>query len=156
MIKDILLPELGENISGGDIVKLRVAPGDRLAAGDAVVEIETDKAVIEVPAGIAGVVTEVLVAEGVRATVGQLLLRVEAEEGAAVTEAPEVIPGATSEAKPEAKPEAKSEVKPEVKPEAIPAAEDKVAEPQPAAAPAPVRNLRRVAMESVMSVSWWL
>jgi pyruvate dehydrogenase E2 component (dihydrolipoamide acetyltransferase) len=157
MIKDILLPELGENISGGEIVRLRVAPGDRLAAGDAVVEIETDKAVIEVPAGIAGVVTEVLVAEGVRATVGQLLLRLEAEEGAAAADSRRES-GARGSARVAARAPACCESgkacrKPEAKPPAAaapnPAAASPPADPaRPAALPAPAApSVRREARE---------
>ena len=43
------LPELGENINQGDLVRLMVAPGSSIAEGQPVMELETDKAVIEVP-----------------------------------------------------------------------------------------------------------
>lgn len=97
MAKDILLPELGENIAAGEVVRVLVAPGDRLAAGDPVVEIETDKAVIEVPAGQAGVVTEVLAKAGTRAKVGEVLLRLEAADSSSA-----IAPGREAPAQPTA------------------------------------------------------
>ena len=64
MISELLLPELGENITSGVIVKILVSVGEKIEAGQPVVEIETDKAVVEVPADISGVVTAIYVAEG--------------------------------------------------------------------------------------------
>jgi hypothetical protein len=53
------LPDLGENIDSGDVVSVLVAPGDTVKPGQAVLEVETDKAVIEVPCPPGGVVKEV-------------------------------------------------------------------------------------------------
>ncbi|MBF0176854.1 MAG: 2-oxo acid dehydrogenase subunit E2 [Magnetococcales bacterium] len=71
------LPELGENIHGGDLVRVTVAVGDRIAPGDPVLEVETDKAVIEVPANLSGTVLEILVKPGTKIQVGQAILQVE-------------------------------------------------------------------------------
>src|ERR1700733_10084511 len=48
------LPELGENISQGDLVRLMIAPGTKVAEGQPVMELETDKAVVEVPSSVSG------------------------------------------------------------------------------------------------------
>ena len=65
------LPDLGENIDSGDVVSVLVAPGDTVKPGQAVLEVETDKAVIEVPCPPGGVVKEVLVKKGETVSVGQ-------------------------------------------------------------------------------------
>src|SRR5215469_16877179 len=58
------LPELGENISQGDLVRLMVSPGTKVSEGQPVMELETDKAVVEVPSSVSGVVKEIKVKEG--------------------------------------------------------------------------------------------
>jgi pyruvate dehydrogenase E2 component (dihydrolipoamide acetyltransferase) len=71
------LPELGENISQGDLVRLMVAPGTKVSEGQPVMELETDKAVIEVPSSVSGVVKDVKVKEGEKITVGQVIFTLE-------------------------------------------------------------------------------
>jgi pyruvate dehydrogenase E2 component (dihydrolipoamide acetyltransferase) len=71
------LPELGENISQGDLVRLMIAPGARVSEGQPVMELETDKAVIEVPSSVTGVVKEVRVKEGEKIKVGQVIFTLE-------------------------------------------------------------------------------
>jgi pyruvate dehydrogenase E2 component (dihydrolipoamide acetyltransferase) len=71
------LPELGENISQGDLVRLMVAPGTKVSDGQPVMELETDKAVIEVPSSVSGVVKEIKVKEGEKIKVGQLIFTLE-------------------------------------------------------------------------------
>ncbi len=78
MIKEFKLPELGENIETADIVKITVSPGDKVEVDQIVLEIETDKATIEVPSEYSGVVKEVLVKEGETAKVGQVIFTLEA------------------------------------------------------------------------------
>ena len=84
------LPDLGENIESGDVIRILVAVGDRLAEDQTVIELETDKAVIEVPSSIDGTVTQILVQQGDTIAVGQPILEVEAAEASApaVEEAP--------------------------------------------------------------------
>jgi pyruvate dehydrogenase E2 component (dihydrolipoamide acetyltransferase) len=67
------LQELGENISEGDLVRLMIAPGAKVSEGQPVMELETDKAVVEVPSSVSGVVNEVKVKEGDKVKVGQLI-----------------------------------------------------------------------------------
>jgi pyruvate dehydrogenase E2 component (dihydrolipoamide acetyltransferase) len=82
MKRPFALPELGEGIDSGLVVKVLVAPGDKIAAEQPVVELETDKAVLEVPSPFAGVVAEVHVREGEEAAVGATLITVETSDGA--------------------------------------------------------------------------
>jgi pyruvate dehydrogenase E2 component (dihydrolipoamide acetyltransferase) len=71
--REFRLQELGENISEGDLVRLMIAPGTKVSEGQPVMELETDKAVVEVPSSVSGVVNEVKVKEGERIKVGQVI-----------------------------------------------------------------------------------
>ncbi|HEY7492535.1 MAG TPA: 2-oxo acid dehydrogenase subunit E2 [Candidatus Tectomicrobia bacterium] len=75
------LPELGEGIGSGDVIQVLVAVGDTITKDQSVLELETDKAVIEVPAPVGGIVQKVHVQAGDTAAVGQLILTVETETG---------------------------------------------------------------------------
>ena len=81
------LPELGENIEAGDVVRINVKAGEHLAEGQTVLELETDKAVVEVPSPLTGVVGEVKIKEGDRISVGDLVLTIAAEAAAPPTTA---------------------------------------------------------------------
>ncbi|HEY6370432.1 MAG TPA: dihydrolipoyllysine-residue acetyltransferase [Candidatus Sulfotelmatobacter sp.] len=74
------LPELGENIEQGDLVRLMVAPGASVSAGQSVMELETDKAVVEVPSSVTGTVQEIKVKEGDKIKVGQVIFTVDGAE----------------------------------------------------------------------------
>jgi pyruvate dehydrogenase E2 component (dihydrolipoamide acetyltransferase) len=83
------LPALGENIEQGDLVRLMIAPGAAVSEGQAVMELETDKAVVEVPSSVSGTVKEVLVKEGEKIKVGQVVFTADGNgTAAAVTETP--------------------------------------------------------------------
>ena len=80
---DFVIPELGENITGGDVVRILVKPGDTLKNDQPVLELETDKATIEVPSTVAGVVKELKIKSGEKVKVGQVVLSVdESAQGA--------------------------------------------------------------------------
>jgi pyruvate dehydrogenase E2 component (dihydrolipoamide acetyltransferase) len=81
------LPELGENIESGDLVRLMISPGTHVSEGQPVMELETDKAVVEVPSSVTGVVREVKVKEGQKIKVGQVIFTLEGGAAAPV-EAP--------------------------------------------------------------------
>ena len=89
MATDFTLPELGENITSGDVVRVLVAPGDTVAKDQPVIELETDKATIEVPSSVAGTVKDVKVKQGDRINVGQVVLTVDGGDGAAAKPATE-------------------------------------------------------------------
>lgn len=74
MVIDFTLPELGENIETGDVVQVLVKPGDTIEADQPVLELETDKATIEVPSPAKGTVGQVAVKNGETIAVGQLIL----------------------------------------------------------------------------------
>ena len=77
MPTDFNLPELGEQIESGDVLRVLVKPGDTLAKDQPVLELETDKATIEVPSSVAGQVKEIKVNAGDKVKVGQTILTVE-------------------------------------------------------------------------------
>src|SRR5216684_4441922 len=81
------LPALGENIEQGDLVRLMVAPGATVSEGQSVMELETDKAVVEVPSSVTGTVQEIRVKEGDKIKVGQVIFTV--DNGAGSKAAPE-------------------------------------------------------------------
>jgi pyruvate dehydrogenase E2 component (dihydrolipoamide acetyltransferase) len=95
VVEDVIVPDIGD-FSDVPIVGVLVAVGDRVALEDPLVEIESDKATMEVPAPFAGVVRELLVAVGDKVSMGSVLLRLEldgaepapaAEDGGAPVEA---------------------------------------------------------------------
>jgi len=71
------LPELGENIEQGDLVRLMISPGAKVSEGQPVIELETDKAVVEVPSSVSGVVKDIVVKQGDKLKVGQVIFTLE-------------------------------------------------------------------------------
>lgn len=81
-LQEIHVPTIGENIESGDIVKVLVAVGDRIATDQPILELETDKAVVEIPSRLAGKVTKILVKAGQTINIGQAVIVVETAEEA--------------------------------------------------------------------------
>ena len=79
MITEFNLPELGEDIDAGDVVALLVSIGDTIEVDQPVLEIETDKAAIEIPSSVSGVITAIHVEEGGIVEVGKPILTVDTE-----------------------------------------------------------------------------
>ena len=77
MVTEFKLPELGEDIATGDVINVYVSAGERVSKDQPIMEIETDKAAIEVPAPVGGVITGVHVKEGETINVGQLLITID-------------------------------------------------------------------------------
>src|SRR6266540_7528489 len=99
MATDFTLPELGEQIAGGDVLRVLVKAGDTIAKEQSILELETDKATIEVPSSVAGVVKDVKVKAGDKVKVGQAILCVEdGAAAAAVTPKPAQSKSARAEA----------------------------------------------------------
>ena len=73
MATEFRLPELGENIEAGDVVRIAVTAGESIREGQTVVELETDKAVIEVPSTVSGVIEKLSVATLARVKAGDVL-----------------------------------------------------------------------------------
>jgi pyruvate dehydrogenase E2 component (dihydrolipoamide acetyltransferase) len=86
--QEFKLPELGENIESGDLVRLMVNAGDTIAENQPVMELETDKAVIEVPSTAAGTVKEVKVKAGDKVKVGQTIFTFDPSATSAPAAAP--------------------------------------------------------------------
>jgi pyruvate dehydrogenase E2 component (dihydrolipoamide acetyltransferase) len=96
------LPALGENIEQGDLVRLMVAPGAEISEGQAVMELETDKAVVEVPSSVSGTIKDILVKEGDKIKVGQVIFTADGNGASAAA--------ASGAGQPTAKPAAKAQV----------------------------------------------
>ena len=80
MPTDIIMPQLGESIAEGTIVKWLVAAGGRIEKDQSLMEVETDKVALEIPSPASGFLTEVSVQEGATVPVGTLLGRIEEEK----------------------------------------------------------------------------
>lgn len=78
MTASVKLPSLGESVESARVLSVKVKPGDRIEAEDPVIEVETDKATLEVPSEESGIVDEVLVSEGDDVETGQELVRLRA------------------------------------------------------------------------------
>lgn len=87
-------PELGEGLHEGEIIKMHIKAGDKVTDDDIVMEVQNDKAVVEVPCPVNGTVLEVLTKDGQVCRVGEVVAIIEAEgdvpeqEGHAAEEAP--------------------------------------------------------------------
>jgi pyruvate dehydrogenase E2 component (dihydrolipoamide acetyltransferase) len=77
--KNIQLPELGEGVTEGELVKWLVKPGDKIEADQPIAEMMTDKATVEVPSPSAGIVKELKGKEGDVVTVGDVMIVIETE-----------------------------------------------------------------------------
>ncbi len=83
MLTDFKLPLLGENIKSGVASKIMVKVGDTIKKDQPVLEIETDKAVLEVPSTVNGIVKEILIKSGTEVKVGQIILKIDSSDAAA-------------------------------------------------------------------------
>jgi pyruvate dehydrogenase E2 component (dihydrolipoamide acetyltransferase) len=72
------LPDIGEGIHEGEIVKWFIKPGDKVEEDDVLCEVQNDKAVVEIPSPVAGTVEDLLVEEGTVAVVGDVLIKFDA------------------------------------------------------------------------------
>lgn len=87
MATEVKLPEVGEGIEAGTVVAVLVKAGDRVQKDQPLVELETDKAVVEIPSTAAGVVAKVNVGENQEAKVGSVLVVIDESGGAAAAPA---------------------------------------------------------------------
>jgi pyruvate dehydrogenase E2 component (dihydrolipoamide acetyltransferase) len=145
MATEIKLPELGENLTRGDVLDVRVAPGDTVSQGQTLLEVEAEKSTVEVPAPLAGRISEVRVKKGDTVQVGQTLCLIEAADGAKAEKAKTAPLREAAEAEPEAPvgqkgegPKAPEERKEKVRGAVAPAAQERTT---------PTGNGRRAAAE---------
>src|SRR5580692_741257 len=87
---DVKLPKLGEGADSGVVVNIFVKEGDTVANGQAIIELENEKAVASIPSTAAGKVEKIFVKNGDRISIGQRLISVagEGQPAAAPTAAP--------------------------------------------------------------------
>ncbi|MDX5367542.1 MAG: 2-oxoglutarate dehydrogenase complex dihydrolipoyllysine-residue succinyltransferase [Alphaproteobacteria bacterium] len=136
MATEIRVPTLGESVTEATVAKWFKKPGDAVSADEPLVELETDKVTVEVPAPAAGVLSEIIAKDGETVEVGALLGQI--GEGKGAQPSPKKEEPKKSEVKAEAKPEPK-------KVEAAAPSKPADAEPSPA--------VRRVAAENELDVS---
>ena len=80
MIKEIILPELGEGIDGAEVSEVSVTVGDVVAVDETIVVLESDKASMEIPADVSGTIFEIMVEAGEELKPGHLLMKIETTE----------------------------------------------------------------------------
>lgn len=117
MAYEFKLPDIGEGIHEGEIAKWLVAEGDSISEDDVLVEIQNDKAVVEIPSPVDGKISKIHVAEGEVTTVGTTIVTI--DDGSE---------GSTDDSSEEASAEENTEVKDDAN---KPADEDKVSEESP-------------------------
>ena len=109
MPHDVTMPQLGMAQDAGKIVSWAKAPGDAVAAGEALFEVETDKAVMEVEAPAEGYLSAVAYGDGAEVPVGAVIARIVADAGEVETAAPAPAPEAHGKSAPEAQEESAPE-----------------------------------------------
>jgi pyruvate dehydrogenase E2 component (dihydrolipoamide acetyltransferase) len=120
---DFVLPNLGDGVAQGDVLKVLVKPGDAIKIDQPVLELETDKATVEVPSTLDGVVKEIRVKAGDKVKPGQAVAVIDQEAA-----------GVRAQAEP---PKAEASAAAASRPPQEPAAPQAAAASAPAAAPAP-------------------
>ena len=151
--REFRLPDLGEGLTESEIVAWKVAPGDRIELNQVIAEVETAKAVVDLPSPYAGIVARLMVDAGVTVSVGDPIISVEVAGDAGAETADAAPPnlvgyGATTESASARKPRRFADT-PVVSPVLAPAAEVATAAEAAPAAPArrraapPVRLLAR-------------
>ena len=126
MAIEVKLPDLGDGIESGDVLDVLVSEGDQVEKDQGIIEIETEKATVEVPSPQAGTVTKLLVATGDTLAIGAPILTLEPAGASAA-------PGPASESAPESEASSAAAAAP-AEPAAQPAAADATV-PPPSASP---------------------
>ncbi|RMF85441.1 MAG: biotin/lipoyl-binding protein, partial [Nitrospinota bacterium] len=158
MVTEFKLPELGENIEEAEVIQVLVSEGERVKQDQPLLELETEKATVEVPSPLEGIIKAVHVREGEKVKVGQLLLTLEEQIKAGGAE---TIPRPTTAAEPlSASPEQADEASPGAEPLAAKEPEEVAEKEAVIPPPAPPRPLipagpsvRRLARELGVDLS---
>lgn len=133
---DFKLPDIGEGVHEGEIVKWLVKAGDSIKADQPMVEVMTDKATVEIPSPVGGTVSDILAKEGQTIEVGKVIIKI-AEGGKVEAKAPQKEEKAAPAPKPA--PEAKAEA-----PKAAPKAPSRETQPEAPRAASQVRDIQPV------------
>lgn len=146
------IPEVGENIKSGTVVGVFVKPGDAIKQDQDLLELETDKASIPVPAPCDGVVTEVYIKEGDVVAIGQVAMKIDGNAKAAAKPADKPKDEKKAEAPPA--PKAKETPKPAAQPAAVQRSQNIPSEQIPAQKNVPAApSVRRLARELGINIS---
>jgi pyruvate dehydrogenase E2 component (dihydrolipoamide acetyltransferase) len=141
-LQDFILPNLGEGVEKGDVLRVLVKPGDRVKQDQPILELETDKATIEVPSSVEGVVKELKIKAGDKVKPGQVVLTVDGGDAAEG--------GASARPPKETAPEKAGSSAPTEKQEQPPAdAGDEGDAPEPAPPETPKKEERRAAVVDI-------
>jgi len=97
-IVEVKVPQFSESVSEGTMLQWKKKPGEAVAQDEVVIEIETDKVVLEVPAPAAGVLSEIVVGDGSTVTSEQLIAKIDTEAKAGAAAAPAAAPAAAAAA----------------------------------------------------------
>ena len=125
MKQEIRVPEVAEGVTKGTVVAIAIAVGDQVAADQTLVELETDKAVVEIPSPTAGTIMEVRVEEGAEVAVGAVIVVLDSEGDTGESEKASTGEAEATAGADEPEPESEPEPEPEPTPE-----EEKQPEPQ--------------------------
>ena len=136
MSTDVQMPALSPTMTEGKIARWLNAEGDHVAPGDAIAEIETDKATMEVEAVYEGILAKIVIPEGTEHVAVNTPIVILAAEGESAEDAAKSVPAAPV---PKAEPQPKAEEAPTAKP----SEEKKAAPPAPAAPPRRAALLHR-------------
>ena len=102
---DVKVPQLSESVAEATLLQWKKKPGDAVAADEILIEIETDKVVLEVPAPSAGVLAEIVKGDGGTVVSGEVIARIDSEAkpganaapaAAAASAQPAVVPAAAA------------------------------------------------------------
>ncbi|MCH7690034.1 MAG: 2-oxo acid dehydrogenase subunit E2 [candidate division Zixibacteria bacterium] len=84
MIKEVSIPDIGENITEGTVIDILVAEGELVKEEQGLIEFETDKAVVDIPSPFMGKISEILIAKGDTISIGKVIIKIETEVAAEV------------------------------------------------------------------------
>jgi pyruvate dehydrogenase E2 component (dihydrolipoamide acetyltransferase) len=143
MQQAIKVPEIGENVQSGVVVAVHIKVGDTVAVDDTVIELETDKALVDIPSPFAGRITAVLAETGAQMKVGDLIAHVETEAAEAPADEKTPAAGGAAPAKQSAAVESQARTEAESRPQ--PEAVDPLAEVRSPVPASP--SIRRLARE---------
>ena len=92
MIAEVKVPEISENVESGTVVSVLVQVGDMIDIDDVLVEFETEKALVDIPSTVKGLIAELLAKVGDEMRVGDVIARVDTEAESAFPDTPESVP----------------------------------------------------------------
>jgi len=95
---EVKVPQLSESVAEATLLQWKKKPGEAVAQDEILIEIETDKVVLEVPAPSAGVLSEIIVADGGTVVAEQVIAKIDSEGKATVAAAPKAAAPASAPA----------------------------------------------------------